>query len=127
MPNKENGPRITIGGNVQGANIVIGNNNTVVNTVVNLASSFDEIHARLDADKNIPPEIKTDVKAELVKIKTALEETQPDEGFLAARFRNLKRMAPDITAVALETLKNPVSGVVEIIKRVSKKIAEDAG
>jgi hypothetical protein len=35
-------------------------------------------------------------------------------------------MAPDITAVALETLKNPIGGVVEIIKKVSKRMAEEA-
>lgn len=126
MPPKKNGSKITIGGNVQGSNIVIGDNNKAVNVTLNLAPYFEQIHARLDEDKTIPPDTKADIKAELQEIKSALEAPQPDEGFLARRFKNLKRMAPDITAVALETLKNPIGGVVEIIKKVSKKMAEEA-
>lgn len=118
---------IVIGGSVQGSNIVVGNNNVVTNNSVNIAPLFDEIYSDLDIRKDIPEGVKNDVKAELQEIKSALEEAQPDESFLARRFRSLKRMAPDIADVALETLKNPIGGVVEIIKKVAKKVSEDAG
>jgi hypothetical protein len=36
-------------------------------------------------------------------------------------------MAPDIAEVAFETLKNPLSGVAEVIKRIAKKAAEETG
>ena len=68
---------------------------------------------------------KEDVKAELQEIQTALEEPKPDETFLARRFRNIKRMAPEIVEVAFETLKNPIGGVAEVVKRVANKLAED--
>jgi hypothetical protein len=117
---------VVIGGSIQGSNIVIGSSNTVTNNSVNISPLFDEIYRKLDNQKDLSPDVKRDVKEELGEIKSALEESQPDESFLARRFRNIKRMAPDIADIALETLKNPISGVVEIIKKVSKKVAEEA-
>ena len=118
---------VVIGGSIQGSNIVIGSNNTVTNTSTNISPLFDEIYQKLDIQKDLSPDVKRDVKEELGEIKSALESSEPDESFLTRRFRNLKRMAPDIAEVAIETLKNPVSGVVEVIKKVSKRMAEDAG
>jgi hypothetical protein len=117
---------VVIGGSVQGSNIVIGNNNTVANSSVNIAPLFDEIYKKLDVKKDLNPQEKEDVHSELKDAQLELEKPEPDENFLARRFRNIKRMAPDIAEIALETLKNPISGVVEIIKKVSKKVAEEA-
>lgn len=117
---------VVIGGSVQGSNIVIGNNNTVANSSVNIAPLFGEIYKKLDVKKDLNPQQKEDVQAELKEAQFELEKPEPDENFLARRFRNIKRMAPDIADIALETLKNPISGVVEIIKKVSKKVAEEA-
>lgn len=117
---------VVIGGSVQGSNIVIGNNNTVANSSVNIAPLFGEIYKKLDGKKDLNPQQKEDVHAELKEAQLELEKPEPDENFLARRFRNIKRMAPDIADIALETLKNPISGVVEIIKKVSKKVAEEA-
>lgn len=116
---------VVIGGSIQGSNIVIGSNNTVTNTSVNVSPLFDEIFQKLDIQKDLSPEVKRDVKEELKEIQSALEEKQPDEPFLTRRFRNLRRMAPDIADVALETLKNPIGGVAEIIKKVAKRAAEE--
>ncbi|GMV35054.1 MAG: hypothetical protein DCC59_03335 [Chloroflexi bacterium] len=118
---------VVVGGSVQGSNIVIGSNNTVTNNSVNIAPLFDELYRKLDIHQDLAPETKRDVKEELKEIQSALEAQQPDESFLARRFRNLKRMAPDIADIALETLKNPIGGVAEIIKKVAKKAAEEAG
>ena len=115
-----------IGRRLQGNNIVIGNNNSVTNASINLAPLFDDIYKKLDIQKDIPSDKKDDIKAELQEIKTAFEKPEPDESFLARRFRNIKRMAPDIVEVAFETLKNPIGGVVEVVKRVSAKMAEEA-
>jgi len=117
---------VVIGGNVESSNIVIGNNNTVSNQTYNLSPLFDKIEQAVDAQKSLSPTEKEDVKAEVQEIKTALEEQQPDETFLARRFRNLQRMAPEIVEVALKTLANPAGGVVEVISRIAKKMAEDA-
>ena len=118
---------VVIGGSVQGSNIVFGSNNTISNSSINIAPLFDEIYKKLDLKKDLNLQLKEDIKAELVDVQKELEKTQPDETFLTRRFRNIKRMAPDIVEVAFETLKNPIGGVAEVIKRVAKKAAEEAG
>jgi hypothetical protein len=117
---------IVIGGNVQGSNIVIGDHNTVSNQSVNIAPLFQNIYHYVDTHPRLQAGKKQDARDELKEIETALEEPKPDESFIARRFRNLKRMSPDIVEVAFETLKNPIGGVAEVIKRIAKKVAEEA-
>ena len=118
---------VVIGGNVNGSNIVIGNNNTVSNSTIRISPLFDEIYKKLEAKEDIKPQEKEDIKAELKDAQTELEKPKPDETFLARRFRNVKRMAPDILDVAFETLKNPLGGVAEVMKKVAKKMSDEAG
>jgi len=117
---------IVIGGNVQGSNIVIGDHNTVSNQSINISPLFQNIYHYVDTHPRLQAGKKQDAKEELKEIETALKESKPDESFIARRFRNLKRMAPDIVEVAFETLKNPLGGVAEVIKRVAKKMVEEA-
>ena len=117
---------IVIGGNVNNSNIVMGDGNTVSLSATSLDSFFKDMEQMVDEQPNLKPDDKEDIKAELQEIHVALKAKEPDETFLARRFRNLKRMAPDILEVAIETLKNPIGGVAEVIKRVAKKMAEDA-
>ena len=117
---------IVIGGNVDRSNIVSGNNNVVSNQSINIAPLFETIYHFVETHPKLQAGKKQDAIEELKEIQTALEEPKPDESFLARRFRNLNRMAPDIMEVAIETLKNPVGGVAEVIKRISKKMAEDS-
>jgi hypothetical protein len=117
---------IVIGGSVQGSNIVYGNSNIVVNSSTNHAPLFEELYRDLDVRQDLPADKKQDIKDELQEIQAALDESNPDETFIARRFRNIKRMAPDIIEIAFETLKNPIGGVAEVIKRIAKKMAEEA-
>ena len=117
---------IVIGGNVDRSNIVSGNNNIISNHSINIAPLFETIYHFVETHPKLQPSKKQDAKEELQEIQTALEEPKPDENFITRRFRNIKRMAPEIVEVAFETLKNPVGGVAEVIKRVAKKMAEDA-
>lgn len=117
---------IVIGGHVDRSNIVLGNNNNVSNQNIDIVPLFETIYRFVEKHPKLQAGKKQDAKDELKEIQAALEQSKPDENFIARRFRNLKRMAPEIVEVAFETLKNPVSGVAEVIKRVSKKMAEDA-
>jgi hypothetical protein len=117
---------IVIGGNVKGSNIVMGDHNTVSNQSINIAPLFQTIYHFVDTHPKLQAAKKQDAKEELKEIETALEEQEPDENFIARRFRNLKRMAPEMVEVAFETLKNPVGGVAEVIKRIAKKMTEEA-
>lgn len=123
---KANHGGISIGGNVTGSNIVQGNNNRVSIQNINIAPLFKSIYHYVETHPKLQEGKKQDAIEELQEIQSALEESNPDENFITRRFRNLKRMAPDIVDVAMETLKNPVSGVAEIIKKVANKMKEDA-
>lgn len=116
---------IVIGGNVERSNIVMGDHNVVTNQNIELGSYFEIIQQAVEKNESLTPADKEDVKAELQEIKTALEDPKPDESFLARRFRNIKRMSPDILEVALKTLQNPVTGVAEVVRKISKKIEEE--
>ena len=117
---------VVIGGNVERSNIVVGDNNVVTNQSVQLESLFKVIVEAVESQSNLAPAEKEDIKAELQEVQTALEEPKPDETFIARRLRNIKRMAPEIVEVAFETLKNPIGGVAEVVKRIAAKMAEDA-
>jgi hypothetical protein len=117
---------VVIGGSVTGSNIVIGNNNTVSNSAIKISPLFDEIYKKLEAKEDIKPHEKEDIQAELKDVQNELEKPEPDETFLTRRFRNIKRMAPDIMEVAVETLKNPLGGVAEVMKKVVKRMADEA-
>lgn len=117
---------IVIGGNVEDSNIIIGSHNKVTNQTINIAPLFKQIYKKVEDSATLDPQEKKDVKDELQEIQKVLEQPNPDDTFLARRFRTLKRMAPEITEIAFETLKNPLSGVAEVIKRIAKKAAEEA-
>jgi len=118
---------VVIGGSVKGSNIVVGDDNVVSNQKTNLSTSFAHIYHFIERHPTLQPSEKRDAKEELREIETELEKPEPDEGFLARRFRNLQRMAPDIVEVAMETLKNPLSGMAEVVKKVARKMADEAG
>ena len=117
---------IVIGGNVEDSNIIIGSHNKVTNQTINIAPLFKQIYKKVEDSATLDPQEKKDVKDELQEIQKVLEQPNPDDTFLARRFRTLKRMAPEITEIAFETLKNPLGGVAEVIKRIAKKAAEEA-
>ena len=116
---------IVVGGDVHDSTIIVGSHNKVTNQTINITPLFKKIYQKVEDSKSLSSQEKTDVKEELQEIQTVLEKPNPDEPFLARRFRNLKRMAPEITEIAFETLKNPIGGVAEVIKRIAKKTAEE--
>ena len=91
---------IVIGGNVDRSNIVSGNNNIISNHSINIAPLFETIYHFVETHPKLQPSKKQDAKEELQEIQTALEEPKPDENFITRRFRNIKRMAPEIVEVA---------------------------
>ena len=50
-----------------------------------------------------------------------------DEGFLARRLRNLRRMAPDILDVMIASMGGPGSAGTAILKKLMAKAKEEAG
>src|SRR5688572_7913650 len=110
---RANNGSISIGGNVTGSSIVQGNNNRVSIQNINIAPLFEDIYHFVDTHPKLQAGKKQDAIGELQEIQSALEQANPDESFLTRKFRNIQRMSPDIVDVAIENLKNPISGVVE--------------
>ncbi len=97
-----------------------------------LKQIFDKLYVKIETLPELPIADKEDVKFEVKKIQSAVTEAaqknEPvDEGFLARRFRNIARMAPDVANVVLKTLVNPALGIAEVVKKISEKANEDAG
>ena len=71
-----------------------------------------------------------DIKAEVEEIqstvtKAARKNEMIDEGFLAQRFRNIARMAPDGLDTVVATLGNPLAGLGIAVKKIAKKAKEE--
>jgi len=128
---------INVGGDVSG-NIVVGNNNQVSQVVnhglsaADVKNIFDQLYTTVDTKTEIPSAVKDDVKAELQDVQAAVTQAvekneSVDENFLARRFRNIGRMAPDILEVVGATLKNPLGGLGVVLEKIAGKAKEEAG
>lgn len=115
---------VVVGGNVSGSTIITGSQN-----VVSLqANFFLPVYQAVDAKKNLTPEAKSDLKAEIQEVEDEVKKgDQVDESFLARRLRNIKRIAPDILDVVVATIANPLAGFSLIAKKVAEKSKESAG
>jgi len=50
---------------------------------------------------------------------------ESNEGFLAQKLRNVRRIAPDILDVAIATIANPAAGFGTIAKKVAEKVRNE--
>lgn len=122
---KNNGINISVGGNANGSNIVVGNNNTVTNNATT-QNFFGPVYQAIEKSARSAQE-KEDLKAEYQEIEKAVAKGQTvDESWLSRRLRNLKHMAPDLAEVALASLAGPGAAVAVIVKQVAERIRAEA-
>ena len=118
---------VAIGGNVSGSTIITGSQNTA-RTSVNLQAEYiQQIFEFIEKRPGTSPYEKEDLKSKVDDILN--EDTKgagADEGFIAHRLRNIQAMAPDILAVVLATIGNPVAGFGLVAKKMAEKIKADA-
>jgi hypothetical protein len=113
---------------------VAGGNITTHHTVTGLSAAeikqlFDGLYANIDARPDTSPADKEDIKAEVKEIQSTVTEAaqtkeKVDEGFLARRFRNIARIAPDVLDVVVATLGNPLVGLGIAVKKIAEKAKE---
>ena len=117
-----------ISGNVNVAGGDITTNQTTTGlSAAEIKQVFDGLYKDIDARAELPKADKEDIKAEVKEIQStvtaaAQNKERVDESFLARRFRNIARMAPDILDVVVATLANPLAG----LGMAAKKIADQA-
>lgn len=127
QPNVRVGNISDISGNVH----VAGGNITTHYTSTGLSAAeikqlFDGLYRKIDDNPQVSPADKEDLKAEVKEIQSTVTDAAKnngklDEGFLARRFRNIARMAPDILDVVVATLGNPLAGLGVAVKKIADK------
>ena len=109
---------VVIGGDANQSVIITGDHNRV-----NVNSKFSTIYKQVDERTDLPAADKSDLKSELQTFEDEDKKgPESNEGFLAQRLRNVKRIAPDILDVALATIANPAAGFGMIAKKVAEKM-----
>ena len=121
-----------VGGNVSvsGSGKFVGRDDysTTGLTGEEIAQLFETIYQQIDARPNTSPLDKDDLKAEVKDIEAEVAKgDQANESFLERRLRNLKRMAPDILEVVVNSFANPSLGVATVIRKVMTKAQAEAG
>jgi hypothetical protein len=113
---------VVIGGDVNRSVIVTGDNNRI-----GAASKFKDVYQKVDETPALSPTDKTDLKSELQTFEDEDKKgPESNEGFLAQRLRNIKRIAPDILDVTLATITSPAAGFGMIAKKVAEKMKAEA-
>lgn len=94
---------------------------------VDSAYKFSTIFQQIEGKRDLPQVEKSDLKSEL---KTFEDEDkkgpEANEGFLAQRLRNIRRIAPNILEAATAIILNPATGFGTIAKKVAEKIKAEA-
>lgn len=121
----------SISGNIN----IAGGNITTHQTVnglsaVDIKQLFDDLYQSIDIQANVSPTEKEDLKAEVEEIQSTVAEAVKkseiiDESFLARRFRNIARMAPDILDIVVAALGNPLAGLGVAVKKIADKAKEN--
>lgn len=89
---------------------------------------FRTILETVDQKQNLANAEKEDLKSDILDVQAeASKGDKADEGFLARRLRNIKRMAPDILDVVTGTLVNPIAGFGVVVRKVAEKMRAEAG
>ena len=126
--NENNGKRvISTGGGAYvegqvdtGGGDFIGRDKTI--SAAEIKNVFTPIYENIDSKPQISPEDKSDLKAEVQEVETEVAKgEEADESFLARRFRNIGRTAPDILDVVLATLTNPTAGFAMAVAKIAEK------
>lgn len=113
---------VVIGGNAIQSTIITGDHNRVQN-----ASKFSTIYTQVDDRTDLSATDRSDLKSELQTFEDEDKKgPESNEGFLAQRLRNVKRIAPDILDVAIATIANPAAGFGMIAKKVAEKMKAEA-
>lgn len=133
---KETSVRVGNISEVSGKVNIAGGDVTTHETTTGLSKAeidllFDKLYSVIETKTASSPSKKDDLKAEVEEIQTAVKDAvkkneHVDEGFLARRFRNIARMAPDVLDVIVATLANPLAGLGVAINKIADKAKEEA-
>ncbi|HSQ40348.1 MAG TPA: hypothetical protein VLM78_09325 [Anaerolineales bacterium] len=109
---------VVIGGDVNHSLIVSGDHNRI-----HSASKFSVIYTQVDHRNDLSTNDKADLKTEMQTFEDEDKKgPESNEGFLAQKLRNIRRIAPDILEVVIATIASPAAGFGTIAKKVAEKM-----
>jgi hypothetical protein len=117
---------------ITGDGIVVGDRSsaTVIKQTADpeaIARAFEKFYQTVEAKPGLSAQEKDDLKADLEGVeKELVKGEEADEGFIARRLRNVKRMAPDIWDVVITTFGNPVAGLGIVARKIAARIKAEA-
>ena len=120
-----------ISGNVNvGGGDITTHQTTTGLSAAEIKQLFDSLYTEIDTHTQTSIANKEDIKAEVKEIQTTMTQAaqkneKVDEGFLARRFRNIARMAPDVLDVVVATLGNPLAGLGVAAKKIAEKAKQE--
>lgn len=89
---------------------------------------FRPIFVIIEEHSELNSKEKHDLHSELEDIVTEVTKGEDvDETFLAARLKNIKRIAPDIFEIIVDTIISPGAGIASVIKKVAKRAKTQRG
>ena len=111
--------------NVAGRDIITHETTTGL-SAAEIKQLFAPLYQAIETRPNTSASAKEDLTTDVKEIQTVITEAaqkneKVDEGFLARRFRNLARMAPDVLDVLVATLGNPLAGLGVAVKKLADK------
>ena len=117
--------------NVRGEVNIAGRDIVKHESQTELRNIFLDIYRDIDARPATSPAVKEDLKAEVKDIEASVtaaaqKNEKVEEAFLARRFRNIARMAPDILDVVVAMLANPLAGLGIAVRKIAEKAKEEA-
>ena len=112
---------VVVQGNISNSKIVTGDHSRIASS-----SKFSTIYKQVEERYDLSSTDKTDLKSELQTFEDEDKKgTESNEGFLAQKLRNIRRIAPDILDVIIATIANPAAGFGMIAKKVAEKMKQE--
>lgn len=117
--------------NIAGGNISIKESTTGLRAA-EIQELFAPLYLAIETRQGASPAEKEDLGSEVREIQSAVTEGSQqakkiEEGFLARRFRNIARMAPDVLDVLVKTLIHPSLGIGEVAQKIAEKAKAETG
>lgn len=89
---------------------------------------FESIYQQIDSRQDSSAALKAELKEAVEVIESQVKQgDKADEKALGFGLKSLKRMAPDIWDVVVDTFANPARGIATVIRKVVTKAKEQAG
>ena len=121
-----------VGGDVNIAGRDINTQHSTGLSVQEVGPLFEQIYSAIQSRPETSAADTKDLEAAVQEIQStvsaaAQKNEKVDEGFLAGRFRNIARIAPDVLDVVVTTLANPLAGLGVAAKKIAEKAKEETG